>query len=117
MRSTAGGCRRCSFSAPDSKPDDLLLRWRIKSVRNEVLRHRWVQKYVPLLQGYGFSVPDPDLRQDARGRWVIGEIDWAPLMATLANTGPDSGRRIGEAAANYGRTAWVRAALERLAAS
>ena len=100
---------------PDSKPDDVLLRWKIKSERNEVLRHRWVQKYVPLLKGYGFTIPDPDLHQDAGGRWIIGEIDWAPLKATLANTGPDSQRRISEANDNYRRNAWVRQALERLA--
>ena len=100
---------------PDSKPDDPLLRWHIKSERNEVLRHRWVQKYVPLLQGYGFEIPDPDLHQDADGQWVIGEIDWAPLNATLANTGPDSERRISEANTNWQRAGWVREALERRA--
>ena len=36
--STAGGCRRCSFFGPPSKPDDALLRWHIKSERNEALR-------------------------------------------------------------------------------
>ena len=100
---------------PDSKPDDVLLRWKIKSVRNEVLRHRWVQKYVPLLQGYGFTIPDPHLHCDERGQWVTGEIDWTPLKATLSNTGPDSQRRINEADGNYRRNAWVRQALDRLA--
>ncbi|MFQ5557913.1 MAG: Phenylacetic acid catabolic protein [Acidimicrobiales bacterium] len=44
---------------PDSRPDDELIRWHIKSERNEVLRERWVQQYVPLLQGYGFTIPIP----------------------------------------------------------
>lgn len=97
---------------PDSKPNDLLLRWHIKSERNEVLRHRWVQKFVPLLQSYGFSVPAPDLSYDQETKqWDIGPIDWEPLKATLAQGGPDSARRINNAAGNWERTAWVRDAL------
>ena len=101
---------------PDSKPDDVLMRWHIKSERNEVLRDRWVQKFVPLLQGYGFTIPDPDLAWDEEaGRWSIGEIDWEPLKRTLRQGGPDSARRIGEAAANWSETRWVREALDRVA--
>lgn len=102
---------------PDTKPNDLLLRWHIKSERNEDLRDRWVQKFVPMLQSYGFEVPDPGLTQDEEtGRWQAGPIDWEPLKKTLANGGPDSARRIGEAAGNWQRTAWVRRAMERQAA-
>jgi ring-1,2-phenylacetyl-CoA epoxidase subunit PaaA len=102
---------------PDSDPDDPLLRWYIKSERNEDLRHAFVQKYVPLLHSYGFEVPDPDLRYDeASGQWVMGEIDWAPLIATMRGGGPDSRRRIETAARNHTDTAWVRQALDRAAA-
>jgi ring-1,2-phenylacetyl-CoA epoxidase subunit PaaA len=101
---------------PDSKPHDELIRFRIKSEPNEALRDRWVQKYAPLLTGYGFTIPDPELRHDAAtGRWEIGPIDWSHLTATLANAGPDSGRRIGDAARHWADTAWVRSALERAA--
>ena len=97
---------------PDSKPDDELLRWHIKSERNEVLRDRWVQKFVPLLLGYGFTIPTPELRYDeTERRWEVGPIDWEPLKRTLRQGGPDSARRIGEAADNWQRTAWVRRAL------
>ncbi|MCY3842084.1 MAG: 1,2-phenylacetyl-CoA epoxidase subunit A [Acidobacteria bacterium] len=97
---------------PDSRPDDELLRWYIKSERNEVLRDRWVQKFVPLLIGYGFTIPAPDLRYDENERrWDVGPIDWEPLERTLRQGGPDSARRIGEAAENWQRTAWVRRAL------
>ena len=90
---------------PDSSPDDVLLRWHIKSERNETLRDAYVQRYVPLLHGYGFTIPDPDLRRDATtGRWVAGEIDWAPLRAAIANAGPDSGRRVTEAARHWADT-------------
>ena len=44
---------------PPSKPHDALLRWHIKSERNEDLRDRFVQKYATLLAGYGFTPPDP----------------------------------------------------------
>ncbi|MEL6892609.1 MAG: 1,2-phenylacetyl-CoA epoxidase subunit PaaA [Actinomycetota bacterium] len=98
---------------PDSPPGDTdpLIRWRIKSKRNEELRAAYVQKYVPLLHSYGFEVPDPELHQDADGRWVPGEIDWEPLKATMRQGGPDSARRIATAANNWADTAWVRAAL------
>jgi ring-1,2-phenylacetyl-CoA epoxidase subunit PaaA len=99
---------------PDSKPDDELIRFRIKSEPNEVLRDRWVQKYAPLLTGYGFEIPDPDLRHDPEtGRWEIGSIDWSHLTATLDNAGPDSARRIRDAAEHWEDTRWVRDALER----
>jgi len=102
---------------PDSPPGDAdpLLRWKIKSERNEVLRHAYVQKYVPLLHGYGFEIPDDELRhetdEDGNGQWLTGEIDWEPLKATMRNGGPDSARRIRTAADNWTDTAWVREAL------
>lgn len=102
---------------PDSDPDDPMLRWYIKSERNEVLRHGFVQKYVPLLQGYGFEIPDPDLGyDDGSQQWLIGTIDWEPLIATMRNGGPDSARRIASAARNHADTAWVRQALDAVAA-
>ena len=102
---------------PDSPPDDVLLRWHIKSERNEVLRDRWVQKFVPLLQGYGFTIPDPGLAFDEEeGHWVTGPIDWDPREKTVQQAGPDSARRIGEAAANWADSQWVRDALDRVAA-
>jgi len=96
---------------PDSDPADPLLRWKIKSERNETLRHAYVQKYVPLLQGYGFEIPDPELRFE-EGQWRTGAIDWEPLKATMRNGGPDSRRRIETAASNWSDTAWVRESLE-----
>jgi len=96
---------------PDSDPNDPLLRWKIKSKLNEELRHAYVQAYVPLLQGYGFEIPDPDLRF-VDDQWQIGTIDWEPLKATMRNGGPDSRRRIETAAANWADTAWVRTSLD-----
>lgn len=100
---------------PDSAPDDPLLRWKIKSERNEVLRDRYVQKFVPLLIGYGFRIPDPHLHRDG-DRWVLGEIDWEPLKATLRNLGPDSARRIDTARRAWESSAWVRDALDAVPA-
>lgn len=98
---------------PDSDPADPLLRWKIKSQRNEDLRDAYIQKYVPLLQGYGFVIPDDGLRYDeAAARWVTSPIDWEPLKATMRQGGPDSRRRIETAAGNWADTAWVRAALD-----
>ena len=97
---------------PDSKPNDKLLRWHIKSERNEVLRDKWVQKFVPMLHSYGFKVPASDLSYDEdTKKWDVGPIDWEPLKRTLTQGGPDSARRIGEAKDNWERTRWVRDAM------
>ncbi len=106
---------------PDSDPNDPLLRWKIKSQPNEQLRHAYIQKYVPLLQSYGFTIPDDNLVYDesydnGNGAWLTSDIDWEPLKATMRQGGPDSRRRIENAAANYADTAWVRRALERVGA-
>jgi ring-1,2-phenylacetyl-CoA epoxidase subunit PaaA len=98
---------------PNSRPNDKLLHWHVKSERNEVLRDRFVQKFAPMLTGYGFELPEPVARYDSvAGRWVLDEIDWAPLLATFENKGPDSARRIATASAAWHDTAWVRAALD-----
>jgi ring-1,2-phenylacetyl-CoA epoxidase subunit PaaA len=103
---------------PPSKPDDRLLRWHVKSERNEVLRDRYVQKFAPMLVDYGFELPDPVARWNPDSqRWDLDEIDWAPLLATFENKGPDSARRLATASGAWHDTAWVRAALESAAAA
>ncbi|MYJ47032.1 MAG: 1,2-phenylacetyl-CoA epoxidase subunit A, partial [Acidimicrobiales bacterium] len=102
---------------PDTRPDDVLLRWHIKSERNEDLRDRFVQKMVPQLQAADFTIPDPDLRQDPEtGRWISGEIDWDALKAAIAGRGPDSARRLSDARLAWEGAAWVRSALDEAAA-
>jgi ring-1,2-phenylacetyl-CoA epoxidase subunit PaaA len=104
------------FFGPPTKDGDLLIRWRVKSDTNEALRDRFVQKFVPMLQEYGFVVPDPALRlDDATGKWVIGDIDWAALKATQNNVGPDSAARIALSKAAWDDTAWVRDSLDTAA--
>lgn len=100
------------FFGPPTKADDLLLRWRIKSETNEALRDKFVQKFVPMLHDYGFTIPDPDLVQGNDGRWSIGDIDWAALKATQSNVGEDSSRRVAVSRAAWEDTAWVREALQ-----
>jgi ring-1,2-phenylacetyl-CoA epoxidase subunit PaaA len=102
---------------PPSKPDDVLLRWHIKSERNEDLRDRYVQKFAPMLVDYGFRLPPPVAHLDAdTGRWELEELDWGPLLATFDNRGPDSARRVATANAAWADTAWVRDALDAAAA-
>ncbi len=103
---------------PDSRLDDPLLRWNIKSERNEVLRDRYIQKFVPQLLNAGFQVPDSGLYQDGEtGRWCISDIDWEPLKATMRNGGPDSKRRLIDAQAAWKDASWVRDALDEAVVS
>src|SRR5215213_2925859 len=102
---------------PPSRADDRLLRWHIKSERNEDLRDRFVQKFAPMLTDYGFELPAPvATRNPATGHWDLDEIDWSPLQATFENKGPDSTRRIGTASGAWHGTAWVRHALDQAVA-
>ena len=100
------------FFGPPSKPNDVLIRWSIKSETNEALRDRYLQKFVPMILDYGFTIPDPALHIDANGNWVIGVIDWGALSATQDNVGPDSSARIAMSSAAWNDTAWVRDALD-----
>ncbi|MCH1615606.1 MAG: 1,2-phenylacetyl-CoA epoxidase subunit A [Acidimicrobiales bacterium] len=103
---------------PDSRLDDPLLRWNIKSERNEVLRDRYIQKFVPQLLNAGFQVPDSGLYQDGEtGRWCTSDIDWEPLKATMRNGGPDSKRRLIDAQAAWEDASWVRDALDEAVVS
>jgi ring-1,2-phenylacetyl-CoA epoxidase subunit PaaA len=99
------------FFGPPTRADDLLLRWRIKSETNEALRDKFVQKFVPMLHDYGFTIPDPALHRSPEGKWVIGDIDWKALKATQSNVGEDSSQRIALSKAAWEDTAWVRNAL------
>ncbi len=101
------------FFGPPTKPDDLLIRWRVKSETNEALRDKYVQKFVPMLHDYGFTIPDPYLHQDDSGRWVIGDIDWSALSSAQSNRGEDSAQRIARSLAAWNDTAWVRNILDR----
>lgn len=104
------------FFGPPSTGEDPLIRWRVRTKTNEALRDEYVQKMVPQLQGYGFEIPDPDLRRDERGKWVVGEIDWEPLLRASRNAGPESAARLASRRLAHEETAWVRAALDAAAA-
>lgn len=103
------------FFGPPTKDGDLLIRWRIKSETNEALRDKYLQKFVPMLHDYGFTVPDQSLHKDATGRWAIGPIDWRALSAAQANAGQDSAQRIERSRLAWRDTAWVRDALDSAA--
>ena len=90
-----------------------LLRWHIKTERNEDLRDKFVQKYATLLTGYGFGRPTPtcaaiETRAVGDRRDRLG----AAARRRCDNLGPDSARRIGDAARHWEDTRWVRDALE-----
>jgi ring-1,2-phenylacetyl-CoA epoxidase subunit PaaA len=100
------------FFGPPTKDNDLLIRWRIKSETNEALRDKYLQKFVPMLHDYGFTIPDSSLHKDDTGRWVIGDIDWSALSAAQSNAGQDSAQRIQRSLDAWNDTAWVRSALD-----
>ncbi len=101
---------------PPTQANDVLMRWHVKSEKNEALRDKYVQKFVPQILAAGFTIPDEGLQQDAdTGRWQISEIDWEQLRTAVSGKGPDSERRLNDARKAWADAAWVREALEAVA--
>lgn len=85
------------------------LRFRIRSRTNEELRQRYLSKYVPRILALGFTIPDPDLRQDpATKEWHYQQPDWAEWWSIIHNQGPRSAHRLGLRKMSYDEGAWVR---------
>ena len=73
------------FFGPRSNVEkDLLLRWKVKTKTNEVLRQEFLDRYVPKVLELGFTFPSPvPYKDEESGHWLINDedIDWEPLEA------------------------------------
>jgi ring-1,2-phenylacetyl-CoA epoxidase subunit PaaA len=98
---------------PRSDPArDRDLAWRIKAKDNETLRQEFLNIYVPRIREVGLVIPDPELRQDAGGRWRYSEPDWKELYAVVTGHGPMSAERLAFRQLHWDETAWVRATVD-----
>ena len=97
------------FGPPYTDPSkDVLLHYRIKTETNEVLRQRFLSKYVPRIWSLGFTLPDATLRQRDDGVWEYQQPDWERLKQVVTNHGPRSQERL-----RLRRRAWRSHALVR----
>jgi ring-1,2-phenylacetyl-CoA epoxidase subunit PaaA len=103
------------FFGPKSNVEkDLLLRWKVKTKTNEVLRQEFLDRYVPKVLELGFTLPAPvPYKDEATGHWLIRDedIDWEPLEAVKRNEGPETARRLGARKQTYDDHRWVREAM------
>ncbi|HYN36478.1 MAG TPA: 1,2-phenylacetyl-CoA epoxidase subunit PaaA [Actinomycetota bacterium] len=101
------------FFGPKSNVEkDLLLRWKVKTRRNEDLRQEFLDRYVPKILELGYTFPDP-VPFEADGHWLVRDedIDWEPLDAIKRNEGPETARRLGKRRDIYKDHRWVRDTL------
>ena len=106
------------FGPPDkaSQHSDTSTKWKIKRFSNDELRQKFVDATVPQAHYLGLAMPDPDLKQDADGHWVYGEIDWREFKDVLAGNGPCNRDRMAARRRAHADGAWVREAAAAYAA-
>ena len=106
------------FGPPDSasQHSDTSTKWKIKRFSNDELRQKFVDATVPQAHYLGLTVPDPDLKQDAEGHWIYGEIDWTEFKQVLAGNGPCNRDRMAARRKAHADGAWVREAAAAHAA-
>jgi ring-1,2-phenylacetyl-CoA epoxidase subunit PaaA len=95
-------------SSPNSAE---LLKWRVKRKTNDELRQRFVNLTVPQAQAVRLTLPDPDLKCDAKTEnWEIGPIDWDEFKRVLKGDGPCNRERLAARNAAHDEGRWVREA-------
>ena len=105
------------FGPPDgdSQHSDQSMAWKIKRFTNDALRQKFIDATVPQAEHLGLSVPDPDLRwdperNDGRGGYAHGPIDWSEFWAVVKGHGPMARDRIEARRKAWEEGAWVREA-------
>ena len=95
-----------------------MLDFRIRTMTNEELRQKFINRYVPRIQALGLSIPDSALRKDAAsGNWSYTDPDWDWFSHVVHhNAGPMSQARLELRRQAHRDEAWFRQA-EQLAAT
>jgi ring-1,2-phenylacetyl-CoA epoxidase subunit PaaA len=98
-------------SDKDSAHSAQSMRWKIKRNSNDELRQKFVDVTVPQAEFLGLTVPDPDLRWNAKtGHYDYGEIDWEEFKQVLQGNGPASRERMRDRRRAHENGRWVREA-------
>jgi len=118
------------FFGPPDKPNCHELppmRWRMKTVSNDELRQRFVDRFAPAALDLGLVVnvvekdeqgmvtaarPDAQLRLDeSTGHWSFTPPDWDEFFRVIRGNGPCNRQRVALRRASYEQGAWVRRAV------
>ncbi len=118
------------FFGPHDKPNAENLppmRWRMKTVKNDELRQRFVDRFAPAAIDLGLKIhvvekdeagmvvskrPDENLRLDeGRGHWTFTEPDWEEFYRVIRGNGPCNDQRLALRRMSYEQGRWVRRAI------
>ncbi|MCS6934776.1 MAG: 1,2-phenylacetyl-CoA epoxidase subunit A [Chitinophagales bacterium] len=101
------------FGPPDhlSAHSEKLMKWKVKLASNDDMRNQFLDQYVPKILELGLTLPDPNLRKNADGRWEFSDPDWEEFKRVINGDGPCNKERL--AVRRYAELAgrWVREAL------
>ncbi len=118
------------FFGPHDKPnaEELApMRWRMKTARNDDLRQRFVDRFVPAAIDLGLKInvvekdeagmvtstrPDENLRRNEEtGHWTFTEPDWDEFYRVIRGHGPCNQKRLSLRRFSYEQGRWVRSAI------
>lgn len=118
------------FFGPPDKPNAENLppmRWRMKTVTNDGLRQRFVDRFAPAAIDLGLEInvvekdaqgmvtakrPDENLRRDeATGHWSFTEPDWEEFYRVIRGNGPCNRQRLALRRLSHEQGRWVRRAI------
>ncbi len=101
------------FGPPDkmSVHGEILMRWKVKLASNDDMRQQFLNMYVPKIWDLGLTLPDPNLKQNADGRWEYTEPDWEEFKRVINGHGPCNAERLAVRRMAEERGAWVRRAI------
>ncbi|MCY0879536.1 MAG: 1,2-phenylacetyl-CoA epoxidase subunit A [Firmicutes bacterium] len=92
-----------------------MMEYKIRTLTNEELRQKFINRYVPRVRALGLTLPDPKLKQDpATGLWEYTDPDWDWFNRMVRdNSGPMSQARIALRRFAHEEQRWVREAVRR----
>lgn len=92
------------------------MRWGIKRISNDDLRHKFIDATVPQAELLGLTIPDPDLAWNEENQsYDIGEIDWDEFWEVVKGNGPCNEDRMATKVRAYNEGEWVREAASAYA--
>ncbi len=90
--------------------------WGIKQDSNDDLRQKFVDQTVPQAAYLGLKVPDDDIvrneaKNDGKGGYDFGEVNWDEFFDVLAGNGPCNAERLDARVKAWEHGAWFRDGL------
>jgi ring-1,2-phenylacetyl-CoA epoxidase subunit PaaA len=120
------------FFGPPDKPDAEnrpAMKWRMKTVRNEDLRQRFVNRFAPAAIALGLKIhvvkkndqgeiikkkPDENIRlNESTGDWGFTQPDWDEFFKVIRGGGPCNQQRVGLRRFSYEQGRGVRRSILR----